>query len=220
MALLATENLSKRYTRGDSEIWALRDINLSLAEGDFLTITGPSGGGKSTLLHILGGLELATSGTVSYQGRNISKFNESERCLYRKQHIGFIFQFFHLLPGLSVFDNVSLPLLLDGKKDVEALTEFALEKAKILHRKTHRPNELSGGEMQRVAIARALSNQPEILVADEPTGNLDSQTGGQILDLLQDISQEHKTTLIIATHSVELAALGSRSIEIRDGKSG
>lgn len=210
--LLQVQNISKKY----GDIWALKDLSLEITEQEFLCILGPSGGGKSTLLHILGGLEQPTSGKVLFRSDDIASLSEEERCRYRKKHVGFIFQFFHLLPGLSVWDNVSLPLLLDGQRNVSSQVEQALDKARIAHRKTHFPNELSGGEMQRVAIARAISNSPELLIADEPTGNLDSKTGREILDLLQELNQD--TTLIIATHSSQLSALSSRTLEVRDGQ--
>ena len=198
---------------------ALEEVNLSLDTGDFVTIMGPSGGGKTTLLNLLAGLDLPDRGQIILNGRNVSDFSEHELTLLRRKEIGFVFQFFNLMPTLTVMENVELPLLLahssrtDGQR-IKTLIDYV----GLWHRADSFPTELSGGEMQRVAIARALVHQPVILLADEPTGNLDSENGQKIIELMKKASTDFETTVVMVTHNPQVAAIGNRHFEIRDGR--
>ena len=198
---------------------ALEAVNLSLDAGDFVTIMGPSGGAKTTLLNLLAGLDLPDKGQIILNGRKVSDFSDHELTLLRRKEIGFVFQFFNLMPTLTVMENVELPLLLahssrtDGQR-IKTLLDYV----GLWHRANSFPAELSGGEMQRVAIARALVHQPVILLADEPTGNLDSENGLKIIDLMRKAATEFKTTVVMVTHNPQVAAIGNRHFEIRDGK--
>lgn len=215
--MIQIKDVTKIYRRGDEDVHALRGIDLDIKRGDFLAIVGNSGAGKTTLLHILGCLDKPTSGVMSFQGADISALNESELVQLRRRRIGFIFQQFYLLPGLSVLDNVALPLLFARKKTTKDEVAAILETVGLGERLSHLPNQLSGGEMQRVAIARALVNHGDIVLADEPTGNLDSGNSERIFTLLQHLNQQG-LTIVIITHNHELAARCSRMVGLRDGR--
>ena len=197
---------------------ALAGVDLDVPSGEFLGVLGPSGGGKSTLLHLLGGIDRQTAGTVSVGGRDIGELSERELTLYRRRDVGMVFQFFNLLPHLTVRENVELPRLLDGRADASSRAGDLLGRVGLAHRAGAHPYELSGGEMQRVAIARALVTGARLLLADEPTGNLDSKNGDQVLALLDEIRRERGVTLVLATHSQAAAARADRRVEIRDGR--
>lgn len=212
-------NIVKDFKIGDTTTRILKDVSLKVLKGEFVSIMGQSGSGKSTLLYILGGLDIPTKGIVSMNGIDISKFNDEEMSRIRRQKIGFVFQFYNLIPNLNVEENIMLPLLLDGKKlrdDRKWLNEI-LEVVGLSDRRKHTPRELSGGQQQRVAIARALIGNPEILFADEPTGNLDSKTGAEIMELLQSINRNSGQTIIMVTHSLEAAKSSNRIITVKDG---
>jgi len=214
---IACRGLRKVYG-GAEPVVALDGVDLDVAPGEFLAVLGPSGGGKSTLLHLLGGIDRPTSGTVSVGGREVAAMSEGDLTLYRRRDVGMVFQFFNLLPHLSVSENVELPRLLDGKKDAGSRASDLLARVGLSHRAAAHPYELSGGEMQRVAIARALVTGARLLLADEPTGNLDSRNGDQVLALLDEIRTERGVTLILATHAESAASRASRRIEIHDGR--
>jgi putative ABC transport system ATP-binding protein len=203
---------------GTATVAALDGVDLDVAPGEFLAVLGPSGGGKSTLLHLLGGIDRPTSGAVSVGGRELGALSEAQLTLYRRREVGIVFQFFNLLPHLDVIENVGLPRLLDGRDDAEDRARDLLERVGLGHRAGAHPYELSGGEMQRVAIARALVTGARLLLADEPTGNLDSRNGEQVLSLLAEIRRERNVTLVLATHSEAAAKRADRRIEIRDGR--
>jgi len=217
--MIQLEQVTKVYHQGTKTITALQNISLEVRQGEFVSVMGPSGSGKSTLLHIIGTLDDPTTGRVSVGGELLSEQSDQERTLFRRRKIGFIFQFFNLLPGLTAEENVALPIMLDGqrfshrRKDIKEL----MERVGLSHRSNHRPDELSGGEMQRVAIARALIIQPLVLLADEPTGNLDSHTGREILDLICEVNQKEKTTVILVSHDLSAASLAHRIVKLRDG---
>lgn len=214
--VIKAEQLTKIYQRGREEVRALDGVSFEAQGGDFIAITGPSGAGKTTLLNLLGCMDAPTSGTLRIDGQEVQSFSEHERTCLRRQKIGFVFQHFGLLPTLTVAENVALPGLFAGKQARERVDSL-LEKVGLMHRRNHRPNELSGGEMQRVAIARALLNSPQLLLADEPTGNLDSGTGEAIIRLFQQLNIEG-LTIISVTHNAALSAAANRIIEVRDGK--
>lgn len=212
--------VAKVYTQGKKEVRALNGVSVGIARGEFIAIMGPSGSGKSTLLHLAGALDLPTSGKVVVGGAATSDLSDADRTLLRRRRIGFVFQFFNLIPTLTVEENVALPILLDGVRISEARAKVAalLERVGLAGRTTHLPDELSGGEMQRVAVARALVTEPEILLADEPTGNLDSATGAGILELIRDVAKENSKTVIVVTHDPKVAGYAKRLVRLRDGK--
>lgn len=210
-------NVSKIYHRESSSTLALQGISLEVPRGEFLAVMGPSGSGKSTLLNIITGLDRPSDGDVEIDGRSTRAFTETEWTLLRRERIGIVFQFFNLLPALSAQENVALPLYLAGRPDAEERAEECLRSVGLGHRGTHRPAELSGGEQQRVALARALVHSPMLLVADEPTGNLDSKIGHEIIQRMKALAREHGQTVILATHSAEAAAEADRVIVMRDG---
>jgi putative ABC transport system ATP-binding protein len=212
--------VEKRYGKGDSSVLALRSIDLLVERGEFVALCGQSGSGKSTLLNIIGGIDQPSAGTVHFLGQNLAQLNDRELAAIRAQEIGFIFQFFNLLPVLSVFDNVFYPLMLNGYKKAQARRQVmqALERVGLAQHAWRRPVELSGGQQQRVAIARALVKKPALVIADEPTGNLDSDTGRSVLELMQEINRENGTTFIISTHADSVRAVASRVISIADGR--
>lgn len=213
------KNIIKDFQLGDTKTRVLKNISLKVIQGEFVSIMGQSGSGKSTLLYILGGLDVPTSGSVFMNGMDISKFNDEKMSRIRRQNIGFVFQFYNLIPNLNVEENIMLPLLLDGKKmrDYKKPLKDILEVVGLSDKRGHTPRELSGGQQQRVAIARALIGNPEILFADEPTGNLDSHTGAEIMSLLQRINKERGQTIIMVTHSPEAAKSSNRVITVSDG---
>jgi ABC-type lipoprotein export system ATPase subunit len=209
--------VSKRYQRGGETVVALDRADLVLAPREFCALTGPSGSGKSTLLHIAGGLDRPDEGTVLIEGLDPFELSAGERARQRRREIGFVFQFFHLIPTLSVADNVALPLVLDRSRSAARAAAEMLDRVGLAHRATHRPGELSGGEMQRAAIARALVARPRLILADEPTGNLDSTTGAAILDLLVDQVEDLGAGLLLVTHDPAIANQADRVVSLRDG---
>ena len=213
-------DVRKVYRQGKNEITALDGVSLDIARGEFAVIMGPSGSGKSTLLHLIGGLDRPTSGELLVDQRLVGQMADDQVTLFRRTRIGFIFQFFNLLPTLSALENVTLPFVLDGrsKEEAEQRATTLLDKVGLENRKDHLPEEMSGGEIQRIAVARALAFDPPILLADEPTGNLDSKTGGSILSLLRQINRDAGCTIVMVTHSQEAAGYGDRTIFFRDGK--
>jgi putative ABC transport system ATP-binding protein len=215
--LIEIMHLSKQYENDEVITPVLKDINFTINEGEFVAIMGPSGSGKSTLMHILGLLDKPSSGDYLFKGESIKDLDENEMASLRNEEIGFVFQAFNLLPRTSVFDNVKLPLIYNKTKDKDSLVNKAVTAVGIDHRKNHLSNQLSGGEKQRVAIARALVNNPSIIFADEPTGNLDSKTGGQVMRILQKLNEEGKT-IILVTHETYTAEHAKRIIRIRDGE--
>lgn len=212
-------NVRKEYCVGDVISRVLKDVSLQVEKGEFVSVMGPSGSGKSTLLYILGGLDDPTEGEVILDGLDLSGLSDREMSRLRRRKTGFVFQFYNLIPNLNVEENIMLPLLLDGKKmgDYREGLDRILETVGLSDRRRHRPRELSGGQQQRVAIARAVIGSPEILFADEPTGNLDSKTGEGIMALLRKLNQEQHQTIIMVTHSAEAAQSSSRVITVRDG---
>lgn len=215
--IIEARELSKIYGSGESRVVALDKADLKIGQGDFLSITGPSGSGKSTLLHLLSGLDRPTSGLLSYGGRDIYSFHDKELSAFRRRRIGFIFQQFKLLPVLTARENIIMPLLLDKKQPDEAYLRKLTELLGIQKRLNHLPHELSGGQQQRVAIARALAAQPDIIFADEPTGNLDSKSGGEVMELLCNIRRELDKTLVVITHDSRIAKMADRQFVIVDG---
>ena len=213
-------DVGKVYQQGENQITALAGISLDIERGSFAVIMGPSGSGKSTLLHLIGGLDRPSSGELLVDNRLIGQMADDQVTLFRRKKIGFVFQFFNLLPTLTALENVALPLVLDGKARAAAEKHAAtlLEKVGLESRKDHLPEELSGGEIQRVAMARGLAFDPPILLADEPTGNLDSKSGTAVLTLLRQISKDDGCTVVMVTHSEEAAAFGDRRIYLRDGR--
>jgi putative ABC transport system ATP-binding protein len=212
-------DVHKTFKQGASEVTALAGVSLEISKGEFVAVMGPSGSGKSTLLHLVGGLERPTRGDVTVDGKVISQMDDDQVTLFRRAKIGFIFQFFNLLPTLTAIENVALPALLDGgtERQARAKSEALLERVGLSNRHSHLPEELSGGEIQRLAIARALVFRPPILLADEPTGNLDSKTGGTILQLMRDINREEASTVVMVTHDRAAASVGDRVIHLKDG---
>lgn len=214
---IETKELSKIYGNGENRIVALDKVNLEIAASDFISIMGPSGSGKSTLLHLLSGLDKPTSGNLTYDGKDIYSFSDKELSAFRRRRIGFIFQQFNLLPVLTAKENIIMPLLLDKKQPDEAYLKQLADLLGISDRLTHLPHELSGGQQQRVAIARALIAQPDIIFADEPTGNLDSKSGGEVMEMLRDIWCKMGKTLAIITHDSRIAGTADRQFVIVDG---
>lgn len=219
-SVIETVDLCKVYTLGTVEVEVLKDINVLIHKGEFVSIMGPSGSGKSTLLYLIGGLDKPTSGCIKVNGHEISKMKDKEESSMRRREIGFVFQFYNLIPNLSVKENILLPVLLDGKniKNYKQKLNDILSIVGLTDRRNHTPKELSGGQQQRVAIARALINEPEIILADEPIGNLDSKTGTEVMELLKSINQEKGRTIVQVTHSGEAADYGQRIINLKDGK--
>ena len=219
MALIETRDLWRTYVMGDEEIHALKGVSISIERGEYVAIMGPSGSGKSTLMNLIGCLDSPSKGTYLLNGKEVSQMNDNELARIRNEEIGFVFQTFNLLPRATALHNVELPLVYAGMPRKERLEQAkqAIEKVELTHRMTHKPNELSGGQRQRVAIARALVNNPSILLADEPTGNLDSKTGVEIMGLFARLHQGGNT-IILVTHEADIAAYAHRVIAIRDGQ--
>jgi len=218
MKILEIKNLCKEYGKGETKVEALKDVSFDVEQGEFVAIVGPSGSGKSTLLHILGGVDTPTSGEVIISGTDIGKLNENNLAIFRRRQIGLIYQFYNLIPILNVEENMTLPILLDGKKPEKKLLKSLVEKLGLNDRLKHLPNQLSGGQQQRVSIGRALINHPALLLADEPTGNLDSKNSKEIISLLRKFNRENNQTVIIITHDERIALSADRVITIEDGR--
>ena len=218
MKILEVTNLSKTYGTGETQVKALDNVSLSVESGEFVAIIGPSGSGKSTLLHILGGVDVPTSGSVVINGVDISNLDETALAIFRRRQIGLIYQFYNLIPILTVKENLTLPLLLDGRKPDERVVDDLLKTLGLTERVNHLPNQLSGGQQQRVSIGRALINNPALMLADEPTGNLDSENSREIVSLLRKFNKENNQTVIIFTHDERIAMSADRVISIEDGK--
>jgi len=219
VAVLETMALSKQYQMGDVTVDALRSVDFVVQEGEFVAIMGPSGAGKSTLLHLIGGLDVPSDGEIALGGRPLSHLSDDEITVVRRRQVGFIFQFFNLLPTLTAAENVALPLLIDGRRirDYEGHIDALLELVGLADRRGHRPDQLSGGEQQRVAVARALVTDPAIVLADEPTGNLDSASGDDILLLLRRACDARNQTVVMVTHDPHAAEFADRVVRLRDG---
>lgn len=218
MEILKVENLTKIYGDGENQVTALDHISFSVEKGDFVAIVGPSGSGKSTLLHILGGVDIPTSGKVFVEGTDVYAQNEKQLAIFRRRQVGLIYQFYNLIPVLNITENMTLPVLMDGRPVNEARLQELLHLLALEGRENHLPNQLSGGQQQRVSIGRALMNAPSIVLADEPTGNLDSKNSQEIVELLKYSNEKYKQTLIVITHDENIALQANRIIAIEDGK--
>jgi len=218
--MINLSGVSKIYQRGPEEIHALQGIDLTIESGEFIAITGKSGCGKSTLLHIIGGLEVPTTGQVSINGQNLNGLSDAELTLFRRDQVGMVFQSFNLLPLLTVQENVALPRILQGYPYSQALEQAAvwLAEVELTARRQHKPHQISGGEMQRAAIARALINDPLVIIADEPTGNLDTRLGTQVMEIFARLQARWQKTVILATHALEAARFGNRILQLNDGR--
>lgn len=218
MKILEVTNLCKTYGKGDTMVKALDNVSFSVEKGEFVAIIGPSGSGKSTLLHILGGVDVPTKGSVVINQTDISNLDETALAIFRRRQIGLIYQFYNLIPILTVQENLTLPLLLDGRKPDEKQISTLVKRLGLEHRLDHLPNQLSGGQQQRVSIGRALVNNPALMLADEPTGNLDSENSKEIISLLRQFNKDFNQTVIIITHDEKIANSADRAITIEDGK--
>lgn len=218
MEILRVENLMKLYGQGENQVRALDDISFTVEKGEFVAIVGPSGSGKSTLLHILGGVDIPTSGKVYMDGKDVFAQNEEQLAIFRRRQVGLIYQFYNLIPVLNVKENLTLPILMDGRKVNEERVKEMIQILRLEGREKHLPNQLSGGQQQRVSIGRALMNAPAVVLADEPTGNLDSKNSQEIMELLKESNQKYHQTLIMITHDESIALQADRIIAIEDGK--
>ncbi len=218
MELLKVEHLTKEYGTGDTKVVALNDVSFTVNKGEFVAIIGPSGSGKSTLLHLLGGVDQPTSGKIYIDNTDIYGLNETKLAIFRRRQIGLIYQFYNLIPVLNVEENITLPLLLDGRKVEKEYFSQVISTLGLEHRLSHLPNQLSGGQQQRVSIGRAMITNPAIILADEPTGNLDRKTGDEIMELLRISNKKYHQTLIVITHDERIALQADRVIAIEDGK--
>lgn len=218
MEILKVEHLVKQYGKGDNAVLAVNDISFSVEQGEFVAIVGSSGSGKSTLLHLLGGVDRPTSGKVYIQGEDIYSLNSDKIAIFRRRQVGLIYQFYNLIPILNVKENITLPCELDGRTPDKSELDELINTIGLKDRVTHLPNELSGGQQQRVSIGRALINHPAILLADEPTGNLDSRSSDEIVELLKLSNQKYKQTIVMITHNLEIAKIADRILRIEDGR--
>lgn len=218
MTLIEVKNLNKIYGSGEAEVKALKNINLNIEQGEFVAIVGQSGSGKSTLLHLIGGVDIPSSGEVIIDGKNIYKLKEKELSILRRRKLGFIFQFFNLIPVLTAQENIEMPVLLDNEKIDKKYMNELLRILGLEERKNNYPSQLSGGQQQRVSIVRALANKPSIILADEPTGNLDSKNSKEVLELLKYCAKKYNQTLILITHDINIAKSADRVITIEDGE--
>ena len=218
MEILRVEHLSKIYGKGENEVRALDDVSFSVEKGQFVAIIGPSGSGKSTLLHILGGVDRPTAGKVYLEGQDVFAQNEDQLAIFRRRQVGLIYQFYNLIPVLNVAENITLPVLMDGRKVNQERLADLLTTLALKGREKHLPNQLSGGQQQRVSIGRALMNSPAVVLADEPTGNLDSKNSQEIVELLKLSNKQYRQTLIVITHDENIALQADRIITIEDGK--
>lgn len=218
MEILKVENLTKTYGKGDNQVRAVDNISFSIEKGEFVAIVGSSGSGKSTLLHLIGGVDRPTSGKVYIEGKDIYSLNDDALAIFRRRQVGIIYQFYNLIPILNVEENITLPCELDGKKTDKTQLNDLMTTLGLTKRRTHLPNQLSGGQQQRVSIGRSLINNPSIVLADEPTGNLDSKASEEIVELLRLSNKKYNQTIVIITHDLEIAKLADRVIKIEDGK--
>lgn len=218
MEILRTEHLYKKYGKGNNEVVAVNDANLSVSQGEFVAVVGSSGSGKSTLMHMLGGVDRPTSGQVFIEDNDIYQMNDDKLAIFRRRQVGLIYQFYNLIPVLNVEENMMLPCELDGRKPDRGILQELAATLGLEKRMKHLPNELSGGQQQRVAIGRALITRPAILLADEPTGNLDSRSSNEIMELLKEANRKYKQTIIMITHNLELAKQADRVLSIEDGR--
>ncbi len=216
--LVTVENVTKTFEHEGQSLEVLKGIDLEIDDGEMVTIVGPSGAGKSTLLHLIGTLDLPTHGTIRYQGQDVTRLGSSELAQFRNRSIGFVFQFHHLLPEFTALENVMMPGLIQGSRRLESRARQLLDEVGLSHRLTHRPGELSGGEQQRVALARALLMRPKLVLADEPTGNLDSQSSDSVQQLFFELNRRHGITFLIVTHSRDFAAMMPRRVAMKDGR--
>lgn len=218
MDIVTMEHVTKVYGEGDSRVWGLHDVSMTVKQGEIVSIVGASGSGKSTLLHVMGGVDAPTSGKVVVDGKDITKLNDEQMAIFRRRKVGFIFQAYHLIPVLTVEENITMPILLDHRKPDREYVEQIMELLGLQDRRKHLPNQLSGGQQQRTAIARALANQPSLILADEPTGALDSKNGNEVIALLQSSVKKLNQTLVLITHNIDLAREADRIIKIADGE--
>lgn len=218
MDIVTMENVTKVYGENDTRVWGLHDVSLTIKQGEIVSVVGASGSGKSTLLHVMGGVDSPTSGKVVVDGKDITKLNDEQMAVFRRRKIGFVFQAYHLIPVLSVEENITMPILLDHRKPDKEYVERIMEMLGLQDRRKHLPNQLSGGQQQRTAIARALANQPSLILADEPTGALDSKNGKEVITLLQNSVKQLNQTLVLITHNIDLAREADRIIKIADGE--
>ena len=218
MDIVKMEHVTKIYGSGDTRVWALDDVNLTVQKGESLAVVGASGSGKSTLLHVMGGVDTVTNGKVIVDDRDITTLKDEEMSVFRRRKIGFVFQSYHLIPVLTVEENIQMPILLDHKKPDREYIDHVIEMLGLKDRRKHLPNQLYGGQQQRAAIARALANRPSLILADEPTGALDSTNGNEVMALLQDSVKKLNQTLVLITHNIDLAREADRIVRITDGK--
>ena len=218
MDIVKMEHVTKIYGSGDTRVWALDDVNLTVQKGESLAVVGASGSGKSTLLHVMGGVDTVTNGKVIVDDRDITTLKDEEMSVFRRRKIGFVFQSYHLIPVLTVEENIQMPILLDHKKPDREYIDHIIEMLGLKDRRKHLPNQLSGGQQQRAAIARALANRPSLILADEPTGALDSTNGNEVMALLQDSVKKLNQTLVLITHNIDLPREADRIVRITDGK--
>lgn len=218
MEIVKMEHVTKIYGAGDTRVWALDDVNLTIDKGETLAVVGASGSGKSTLLHVMGGVDTADSGNIVVDGKDITTLNDDEMSVFRRRKIGFVFQAYHLIPVLTVEENIKMPILLDHKKPDREYIDHIIEMLGLKDRRKHLSNQLSGGQQQRAAIARALANRPSLILADEPTGALDSANGNEVMTLLHESVKKLNQTLVLITHNIDLARESDRIIKLADGK--
>ncbi len=218
MDIVTMENVTKVYGENETRVWGLHDVSLTVERGKILAVVGASGSGKSTLLHIMGGVDMPNSGKVIVDGKDITTLNDEQMSVFRRRKIGFVFQAYHLIPVLTVEENITMPILLDHRKPDKEYVEYIMDMLGIRDRRKHLPNQLSGGQQQRAAIARALANKPSLILADEPTGALDSKNGNEVMTLLQNSVKELNQTLVLITHNIDLAREADRIIKLSDGE--
>lgn len=218
MDIVTMEHVTKVYGENDTRVWGLHDVSLTIQQGEIVSVVGASGSGKSTLLHVMGGVDAPTSGKIVVDGKDITKLNDEQMAVFRRRKIGFVFQAYHLIPVLSVEENITMPILLDHRKPDKEYVEHIMEMLGLQDRRKHLPNQLSGGQQQRTAIARALANRPSLILADEPTGALDSKNGSEVIALLQNSVKQLNQTLVLITHNIDLAREADRIIKIADGE--
>ena len=218
MEIVKMEHVTKIYGEGNTRVWALDDVNLTVNKGEIVAVVGASGSGKSTLLHVMGGVDTPNEGNVIVDGKDITRLTDEEMSVFRRRKIGFVFQAYHLIPVLTVEENIKMPILLDHRKPDRDYIDHIIEMLGLKDRRKHLPNQLSGGQQQRAAIARALANRPSLILADEPTGALDSKNGNEVITLLQDSVKKLDQTLVLITHNIDLAREADRIVRITDGK--